>query len=246
MSIFNMKIPTYSDISINGSWFSEYGVYVAGTDGIELSVAPSKNVRSAKIMGKDGEVFFGSQYDVRTMQLPIYIENLELIDSFKQLIGFKEPTWITFKDTGLKIKGLFTNDIKAKTYLGNMGKFELTLTAYDPYFYEDEPEVVSVTNPTTFSVFNSGNEISFPTYEITGKGVVNIGVNGVVMTLNFSSGEYETLVVNTKTCEVRKASENRFYSNVDYVFPKLAIGINPIAVTGDCTLLKIYMNNMWI
>ena len=53
--ILNFKTPIYDDISIDNYWFSDYGVYIAGTNGITLSVLPSRSVISTKIVGKIGE-----------------------------------------------------------------------------------------------------------------------------------------------------------------------------------------------
>lgn len=244
--VLNFKTPIYDDVAIENVWLSEYGVYIAGTEGIKLSVLPSKLPSTTKIVGQAGESFGQSQYEPRTLPLPAYIEDIDTLDTFKKLIMGKELKWFHFKNTNTKIRGIVTNEIIVKPY-GRQGTFDMDLYCPDPYFYESTPVFREFLNPVQIRFWNDGNDISFPTYEITGKGTVNIGVNGVIMTLDFSTTVYETLIVNTKSKEVRKGdTENRLYSNKNYRFPKMNSGENSIAVTGDCTKIKITPNSVWI
>ena len=244
--VLNFKTPLYDDVSIDSVWLSEYGVYIAGTDGIRLSVLPSQSTNSTKIVGLVGEAYIGTNYDARTLQLPAYIKDIDTLDEFKKLLMFNKPKWFHFKNTGTKIKGIVRNEIIVRPH-GREGTFDMELFCPDPYFYESNQTSKEFNNPTTILFFNDGNSESLPNYEITGKGTVHIGVNGIVMTLEFNTGAYETLVINTRNREVIKGtSENRLYSNVSYTFPKLSVGTNTISVTGDCTKLKITPNSRWI
>lgn len=244
--ILNFKTPTYDDVAIEDVWLSDYGVYIAGTDGIKLSVLPSKSTSTTKIVGQAGESFGGAEFEPRTLPLPAFIEDIDTLDSFKKLIMGNELKWFYFKNTNTKIKGIVTNEIQVKPH-GRQGTFDISLYCPDPHFYESVPVSREFINPVQIRFWNDGNKVSLPKYEITGQGTVNVGVNGVVMTLDFSPTVYETLIVDTKTKEVRKGdTENRLYSNKGYVFPKMNSGENVIAVTGNCTKIKVTPNSVWI
>ena len=239
-------IPIYDDVAVEGQWFSSFGVYVAGTDGIELSLLPAKNITQTDIMGMAGASYSYGKFEPREMPLPIYISDISMLEDFKKLIMFTEPKWIYFRNTNTKIKGVFTNAVKGK-FKGIKGTFDLVLLALDPYFYEIIPFSIAYTNFTTPIRFNnSGNSKSFPVYEVTGKGTVIVGVNGQTMTLKFNPDAYETFVINAKTCEVKLGITNRFYSLAESDVPTLLSGQNTMAVTGDCTRLKVTPNSMWI
>lgn len=241
-----LRIPVYDDVAVEGQWFSSFGVYVAGTDGIELSLLPSKNIVETEVIGMDGSSFSSGRFDKREIQLPIFISDIDMLENFKKIIMFTEPKWIYFRNSNTKIKGIFINDMKVK-FRGVKGTFNLTLTALDPYFYEIVPLSVAYTNFSKPIIFyNAGNSVSFPIYEITGKGTVILGVNGQTLTINFNTSAYETLVLNAKTCEVKKGTDNRLYSLVESDFPTLLSGQSTIAITGDCTSLKITPNSKWI
>ena len=244
--ILNFKTPIYDDISIDNYWFSDYGVYIAGTNGITLSVLPSRSVISTKIVGSIGESFGLSQFEPRVLQLPAYIEDIDNLDNFKKLIMGNELRWFHFKNTNTKIKGIIRNELIVKPH-GRNGTFDLEVYCPDPRFYESDPLSRTFANPVSIQFYNDGNIDSFPIYEVTGKGTINIGVNGVVMTLNLHATISETLIVNTKTKEVRKGqSENRLFSNSNLVFPKMKIGENSISVSGSCTSLNIIPNSAWL
>lgn len=244
--MLNFKTPIYDDMSIDNYWFSDYGVYIAGTNGITLSVLPSKSVMSTKVVGGIGESFGSSQFEPRTLQLPAYIEDIDNLDSFKKLIMGNELRWFHFKNTNTKIKGIVRNELIVKPY-GRNGTFDLEIFCPDPRFYESDPLSRTFSNPVSIQFYNDGNIDSLPIYEVTGKGTINIGVNGNVMTLNLSRVASETLIINTKTKEVRKGqSENRLFSNENLVFPKMRTGENAISVSGTCTSLKITPNSAWL
>lgn len=244
--MLNFKTPTYDDISVDNYWFSEYGVYIAGTNGITLSVLPSKSIVSTKVIGGIGESFSLAQFEPRNLLLPAYIEDIDNLDNFKKLILRDELRWFHFKDTGTKIKGIVKNELLVKPH-GRNGTFDLEIYCPDPRFYESEPVVRKFSSPTSIKFYNDGNTDSYPIYEVTGKGTINIGVNGIVMTLVLNSSVTETLIVNTKTKEVRKGqSENRLFSNSNLIFPRMISGENSISVTGTCTSLNITPNSVWI
>lgn len=246
IDINTLKIPVYDDIAVEGQWFSSLGVYVAGTDGIELSLLPAKNITQTEIMGLSGASYSSGRFEPREIPLPIYISDISMLEDFKKLIMFTEPKWIYFKNTNTKIKGVFTNAVKGK-FKGIRGTFDLVLMALDPYFYEVIPFNITYTNfVNPILLNNTGNSNSFPVYEVTGKGTVVVGVNGQVMTLRFNATVYETLVVNAKTCEVKLGNNNRFYSLDESDIPMLLSGQNTIDVTGNCTMLKVIPNNRWI
>lgn len=246
IDVNTLNFPVYDDVAVEGQWFSSFGVYVAGTDGIELSLLPSKEVVKSDVLGIDGSGFSSGRFESREMQLPIYISDVTTIDEFKKIIRFTQPKWIYFKNTNTKIKGIFTNEVNAKSN-GREATFTLTLSALDPHFYEIIPFNITYTDFTNPIIFrNSGNVDSFPIYEITGKGKVIVGVNGQVMSINFSATEYETLKLNSKTCEVMMGTTNRLFSLEEVEIPTLLPNQSTIAVTGDCTSLKLTPNSRWI
>lgn len=244
--VLNFKIPIYDDVAVEDIWLSEYGVWVASAEGIKLSVLPSQTINTTKVIGQTGESFLSANYESRQLPLGMYIEDIDALDSVKKLFMSNKPKWFHFKNTNTKIKAIVTGEILVRPF-GRQGVFDLVLTCPDPYFYESFPVTREFTNPTQIRFWNDGNDFSYPLYEVTGKGIVNIGVNGVVMTLSLDTANYETLIIDTRAKEVRKGdSENRFFSNTSYKFPTMVNGENLVAVTGNCTKIKIIPNSRWL
>lgn len=136
--MFNIDSINSSDFYFNGHWLSEFNGKIGGKNGLsDFSILPSKEIKTEKILGVDGEYVTNSTYNPRSFIIPVFFEKIDDMRNIASWLNVKQPTDFYFNDGNLKIKAVFSDALDLSHGIYNnfvAGDMEIKFTAYDPYF----------------------------------------------------------------------------------------------------------------
>lgn len=261
--MLNFNGITFDDFYFNGRWLSDLGGIIAGKDGLSLfSVLPAKEIKSEKIIGRDGEIVYGSSYQPRTFSIPILFSDVSRIREIASWLNVAQPTDFWLKGDGVKLKVLFDSAIDLQAY-ALQGVVELKFIAHDPYFVELTPTPsVLTTGLDNITVQNVGNVECYPLIKFTGTGDITVDINN--SRYRFKSVDqyvyldcyYYTVFKGdpnnpsgaiNKLQNFVKVNELNGVESYPTTMPIFNIGANSIKlVSGTCTEIQIINRNRWI
>jgi predicted phage tail component-like protein len=247
----NLTDISFQNFYFNGHWLSEFEGEIGGKSGLSpFSILPSREIKTEKITGLDGEIVYSSSYNPRTFVVPVYFKNINRIREIAGWLSTSQPVDFYYEGDTVKIKAMFDSAVDAETYILETllaGVTELKFICHDPVFtWITETVKRYTTSLTSFTLFNDGNLESYPQIKIEGKGNISVGVNGKSFSITgLSSTTTDFMYIDGLYMTVYKNTTN-YLPNFTGIFPVLKAGNNTIAVTGTCTALEILNRSRWI
>jgi predicted phage tail component-like protein len=236
----------YTDFYFNGKWLSSFNSKVAGVDGFtSFSMLPSKEIKTEKALGVDGEIVYSANFQPRTFTVPLYFEDISKIRDLSAWLSVQSPTDFYWKNDTVKIKTMPNELIDLKHYL-MQGTSEIKFICHNPFFSLITETAMSLGEyEATFT--NQGNINSYPLITITCSGDVTITVNGKSFTVTqVSSG---TICIDSLYMSVYNGTDNLSYKFTGD-FPILETGDNTLTVStgtnGICSNVDILCRSRWI
>lgn len=95
----------YIGFTFNGVHSSELGlVRVSNGSRYETDLLPPLQDKTVQVAGRDGAVYFNSQYNAKPIKVPIAFDNLteEGFNKLRRLLANKKPTYLWFDETPYK------------------------------------------------------------------------------------------------------------------------------------------------
>ena len=95
----------YIGFTFNGVHSSELGlVRVSNGSRYETDLLPPLQDKTVQVAGRDGAVYFNSQYNAKPIKIPIAFDNLteEGFNKLRRLLANKKPTYLWFDETPYK------------------------------------------------------------------------------------------------------------------------------------------------
>ena len=167
----------YNEIELSSS--DGFGVALDGFRVINISTSflPLIENTSIGIWGRSGEIFNSCKDGIREITVEFIIKATNIEDyedtkkSVKEAFNVKEPKPFYFENEDkfifCKIDGEFIFEDIVKKDNKCLGKGEVTLIAYDPYFYSEEAKQFDSTEGETNIVCtNEGNVTAYPIIDI--------------------------------------------------------------------------------
>lgn len=255
-----------SDFYFNGHWLSEFGGIIAGQNGLSpFSLTPQLDIKSEKVLGRDGELVYDATYNPRTFSIPVMFQDLTIIREIAGWLNSKTPSPFYFKGDTVQIDCLIDSalDITAYCY---QGVVELKFIAHQPYFYSitDRKNIINktdtasstidnatntwtqnVTAITNITITNDGNIDSYPIYKLVGVGDLSLTVNGQTFTIK---GVTDFVYVDTKFCTAKTdgAVPINFLGSMEGSFVTLLAGNNTITASTNMTSVEIQCRSSWV
>lgn len=157
------------DFYYNGSYLSSHDGVVAGRNGFkEFSLLPSREDQTESVIGVDGEILVSSKLEPRQFSVPVLWNDISgmKIRNIAEWLDTPTVQDFYFKNDTMKLKAkLDKKELSINNMFDIYGMNDLSFIAYDPYFYEITPTVISTITNQTFT--NIGNKISFPDITVT-------------------------------------------------------------------------------
>ena len=123
-----------TDFYFNNHWLSDFGGIVAGKSGFtSYSLLPSKEIKTEKIIGVDGELITNVRYNPRTFVVPVYFSDITRIRDIAGWLNVKKPMDFNCGKDMVKIKCMFDSAVDIQNY-NLTGTTELKFIAHNPYF----------------------------------------------------------------------------------------------------------------
>lgn len=224
-----------------------------------------QDITSTDINGRAGSLFnrkTSKSYEIK-IEIMFHADTpIECMDKLRMLgskLDSSVPARLVFKDEPDKYIMAVLGGSTEPDRDGKKIRVEINFYCPDPYWYLINDETVNVTNPTTLKAFSrQGSAESYPIVEIKGvsgsTGVINLNVNGEIMTYTGSLLSGETLVIDSAklTSYILKTNGTKVSTlpNFDKLdFPVLVGGSNTsiMSTSNGATLTsyKIYFNSRW-
>lgn len=138
----------YIGFTFNGVHSSELGlVRVSNGSRYEVDLLPPLQDKTVQVAGRDGAVYFNSQYNAKPIKVPVAFDNLteEGFEKLKRLLANKKPAYLWFDETPYKqwlVKSATAQKFKwicfdesrnGKEYRIYKGEGTLEFTCFSPY-----------------------------------------------------------------------------------------------------------------
>lgn len=254
------------DFYFNGKWLSDFGGMIAGKSGLSsLSLTPQLDVKSEKVLGRDGELVYDSTYNPRTFTIPVMFNDLTRIREIAGWLNARKPTPFYIKGDTVQIDCMIDSALEINAY-SYQGVVELKFIARNPFYYSitDRKHIInksgsaSVNNNTTTNVYtqnvlsinnitiiNEGNMDSYPVYKLVGVGTLSLTVNLKTITV---TDVVDYVLIDTKYCNCYRdgAVPVNFIGKMTGEFLTIQTGNNIITASPNCTSVEIQCNSKWI
>lgn len=215
---------------------SEYfGVRIANPNA--LITKASQRHEIIQIDGRDGGIFQPLGYDLVTIQLILYVEDVVSVDD---MLG-----WLNGKGV-LEYKG---RETEARMYaelspfsISNVHTFEVDITR-DPFWYKINDTFTTVTS----NIRNQGSTLSKPIIRLQKRTsqIVELRVGGVQFEYDFKND----LTVDID-CEELGATQNGMPRNkqlrIGYDFPQLQVGDNTLQILRGNATIQVKNESRWL
>ena len=183
----------YIGFTFGGVHSSELGLMrVSDGSRYNTDLLPPLQDKTAQVNGRDGAVYFGSQYNTRPIKVPIAFDNMteESFNQLKRLLQDKKPKYLWFDETPYKqwlVKAANAQNFKwvcfDESHNGKekriyKGEGTLEFSCFSPYA---ESRVTFLDEPVDKIIYKEGKKLIFgnPPFleEITVEG--NTGANNI-------------------------------------------------------------------
>lgn len=212
---------------------------------------PKLRTTIEEIDGRDGDIVTTLGYSAYDKEVTIGLYgdyNVDDIISF-----FDSSGQVTFSNEPDKYYNFAIYD---QINLEKLIRFKTATVKFhiQPFKYsESETDIVKIydsdnTN-ANITIRNNGNIYSKPTLQITGKGYIDVSLNGTqIFNINLSSAEFETIIINSVDLNAYSLSGDYLNRKVtgDYDNLRLNVGINNFNISGNVTNVTINNYSRWI
>jgi phage-related protein len=254
------------DFYFNGRWLSDLGGIIAGQNGLSpFSLIPQLDIKTEKVLGRDGELVYDATYNPRTFTIPVMFSDATRIREIASWLNTKKAMPFYLKNDTVQIDCLIDSalDLNVISY---QGLVELKFIAHSPFYYSitDRSIIVNktasaststntstntvtqnVTAITNVTVVSEGNIESYPLYKIVGVGSVSLTVNGNQFTID-NVTDYVYVDAKYCTCYRDGAVPVNFIGKMSGDFVTLKAGNNIITASTNITSVQIQCRSRWI
>lgn len=214
-------------------------------------IKPKRRTQIEEIDGRDGDIVTTLGYSAYDKDLTIGLHGdyniddiISYFDSSGQITFSNEPD--KYYDFAIYDQINFEKLIRFKTATVKLH--------VQPFKYsESETAIVKTYDNNninaSITVRNNGNIYSKPTLQITGKGNIDVNLNGTqIFNITLSSAEYETIIINSVDLNAYSLSGDYLNRKVtgDYDNLKLNVGNNNVTINGNVTNVTINNYSRWI
>lgn len=212
---------------------------------------PKRRTKIEEIDGRDGDIVTTLGYSAYDKDLTIGLHGdyniddiISYFDSSGQITFSNEPD--KYYDFAIYDQINFEKLLRFKTATVKLH--------VQPFKYsESETAIVKTYDNNninaSITVRNNGNIYSKPTLQITGKGNIDVNLNGTqIFNITLSSAEYETIIINSVDLNAYSLSGDYLNRKVtgDYDNLKLNVGNNNVTINGNVTNVTINNYSRWI
>lgn len=212
---------------------------------------PKRRTQIEEIDGRDGDIVTTLGYSAYDKDLTIGLHGdyniddiISYFDSSGQITFSNEPD--KYYDFAIYDQINFEKLIRFKTATVKLH--------VQPFKYsESETAIVKTYDNNninaSITVRNNGNIYSKPTLQITGKGNIDVNLNGTqIFNITLSSAEYETIIINSVDLNAYSLSGDYLNRKIngDYDNLKLNVGNNNVTINGNVTNVTINNYSRWI
>lgn len=180
----------FDDFQLGDYKLSDFGGFVINDDGWKVNVAPSTEYITEKVSLKDGELFFGSRLNPRTIPLKVYFEDEVEIEKLSAWLASGKPQVFSYVGDTKEIDVVYDGFLDLECYDddGIKGIMDISFIAYNPYWRIKNEKHIIFTNldSTVLSFKGKGNVECYPIIKITPNGTqaeIKFNWNGVLNTL---------------------------------------------------------------
>ncbi|HHT7172081.1 TPA: phage tail domain-containing protein [Bacillus cereus] len=261
-------------LSIDGKSLNELGL--ALLPGYQHQAYAPVRDYTVSIPGRPGAYYFGSEVDPLQFNLPLLVKPQKdrislakairkMVDVFIDSYGKPKTVKLIFDyepDKYYMVR--YSGSIPIDRYL-SMGRFELPLTAYDPYAYSvvnsndkitwgskipfvtpitfgHKPSKYNVFGPTTLSVNNIGSLVVRPVIEIFGNAKsLTLRINGALFT--FGDLTNGIVMIDAENYTILKNGQNYLHEmkgNIEMI--ELKPGENEVEIGGTNLAVELTLN----
>ncbi|ADD02636.1 putative phage tail component [Thermoanaerobacter thermohydrosulfuricus WC1] len=249
--------------SFDGVHSSTYDIYLAKSP---FNLLPDLINYFETIPGKPGLLDYGSDYKQRDIVLDCMV-----LAKNEQDLKRKSREIAAWLDPAKGLKRLILDTEPNKFYLARVtkgilveqiakqGRFEVTMTAPDPYAYALDDEIYTYTKTGSYNFERNGTAISYPKIEIKGtntkdKGKISITLNNKTIGYKGDLESAETLVIDSdmltayRIVNGQKVSAINDIESVDFPITRPGQNDVTIAMEGEAVIteVKIYSRTRWI
>ena len=224
----------FTDFKLGDKLLSDFnGTLYNSEDANIINLAPSITHITEELANQDGQLYFGSRIEPRTIDLSVYFEGDFDLQELGAWLCKKEPQKFQFVDDDKEISVIYNSSIDIRGFYNNefQGTMDLSFIAYDPYFRIVNEKVVTFTKPSygnKLVVKSKGNVDSFP--------LIKIKPNGTQSKIRFKFNDMLIVLQNVDKeiyldCELEEVYEmhtgrkvlvrEKFFSTDYYEFPIL-------------------------
>ncbi len=222
-----------------------------------------KILYTKEIYGRPGAFFFEKRDGPILLPVEITLHEKDhqsyrsLVRELAALLDADQPEPIIFSDEPDKyIEGILTDE-SVLDEIATVGQGEIQFFCPDPYWYAVEDDVMSWSEPGTYTLDRKGTADSFPKIEIQGTnngGSIQIVTDNADITFTGELAAGETLVLDSKfiTAYIIKSdgTQESALNDIDNIdMPVLVPGANrlSISVEGNATVtqFKVTARSCW-
>lgn len=212
---------------------------------------PKRRTTIEEIDGRDGDIVTTLGYSAYDKDITIGLHGNYNIDDI--ISYFDSSGQITFSNEPDKY---YNFAIYEQINFEKLIRFKTATVKIhvQPFKYsESETDIIKTYDNNninaSITVRNNGNIYSKPTLKITGKGNIDVNLNGnQIFNITLSSSEFETIIINSVELNAYSLSGDYLNRKVtgDYDNLKLNAGNNNITINGNVTNVTINNYSRWI
>ena len=202
---------------------------------------PQMRVKKTEINGRDGAIFDELGYSSYKKNVKIGLHGNYDIDEVIKYFNFEGT--VQFSNEPYKI---YKAKIVAQIDFDRILRYKQATISFmvQPFKYDG---LVYHYTASGQAIFNKGNTLSKPIFDLTGSGTITMSIDGIEMfTYTFPEGENQVIIDS--------AEEEAYFGSLDYLrnrqmsgeFPTLSVGQHSLTWSGDLTKVKLSEVSRWL
>lgn len=162
----------FTDFKLGDKLLSDFnGTLYNSQDANIINLAPTITHITEELANQDGQLYFGSRVEPRTIDLSVYFEGDFDLQELSAWLCKKEPQKFQFVDDDKEINVIYNSSIDIRSFYNNdfQGTMDISFIAYDPYFRIVNERKINISSPTIGNKYNiksKGNVDSFPLIKV--------------------------------------------------------------------------------
>ena len=162
----------FTDFKLGNKLLSDFnGTLYNSQDANIINLAPTITHITEELANQDGQLYFGSRVEPRTIDLSVYFEGDFDLQELSAWLCKKEPQKFQFVDDDKEISVIYNSSLELRSFYNNdfQGTMDISFIAYDPYFRIVNERPINISNPVIGNKYNiksKGNVDSFPLIKV--------------------------------------------------------------------------------